>query len=209
MAGPSGRLTQSRNPFHVLELINTLAAVGTFLVIGTTAIAAVVQLRHMRANNQLEGLLDVLARVEDETFNKWLTDTRRELPLLMADAAYVQSVIDNTFDRGVAWLQLGNQYERVGSLLKYRLIPEEPFLDVYCGRAMDAWELMLPVIALLRSHRNGAIWENFEYMYVRAKSFDERYARGNYPRGTPRAEVPPFRFPGGVARETRPLEKVR
>ena len=62
-----------------LELLNTLASIGTFVVIGATAIAAVVQLRHMRANNQLEGLLDVLARVEDESFNKWLTDTQREL----------------------------------------------------------------------------------------------------------------------------------
>ncbi len=192
-----------------LEIVNTIASVGTFVVIGATAIAAVVQLRHMRANNQLEGLLDVLARVEDETFNKWLTDTRRELPLLMADPAYVQSVIDNQFDRSVAWLQLGNQYERVGSLLKYRLIPEEPFLDVYCGRAMDAWDLMLPMISLLRSCRGGSIWENFEYMYVRAKAFDQRYRNGNYPRGALRAEVPPFHFTSTIDSEVRQLEKVR
>ena len=79
-----------------LELVNALASVGTFLVIGATAIAAVIQLRHMRANNQLEGLLDVLARVEDETFNKWITDTRRELPQMLADPTYVQSIIDGS-----------------------------------------------------------------------------------------------------------------
>jgi hypothetical protein len=40
----------------MLELLNAVAAVGTFLVIGVTAIVALVQLRHMRVSNQLEGL---------------------------------------------------------------------------------------------------------------------------------------------------------
>lgn len=180
-----------------LEWLNTIASIGTFVVIGATAIAAVIQLRHLRANNQLEGLLDVLARVEDEQFNKWLTQTRHELPQLLADREYVQSIMDNTFDRNVAWLQLGNQYERVGSLLKYRLIPEGPFLDVYCARAIRAWELLLPVTSILRRDQaDQSTWESFEYMYVRAKQWMERHKTGNYPAGTPRAKVPPFPLPG-------------
>lgn len=178
-----------------IELLNTIASIGTFVVIGATAIAAVIQLRHLRANNQLEGLLDVLARVEDEQFNKWLTDTRRELPKLLADPEYVQSVLDNTFDRNVAWLQLGNQYERVGSLLKYRLIPEEPFLDVYCMRAVRAWNTLLPILSLMRSEGDDSTWENFEYMYVRAKCWLARHEKGNYPSGIERADVPPFHIP--------------
>lgn len=178
-----------------LELLNALASVGTFVVIGATAIAAVVQLRHMRANNQLEGLLDVLARVEDETFNRWLTDTQRQLPKLLSDPVYVQSVMDNTFDRNVAWLQLGNQYERVGSLLKYKLIPEGPFMDVYCGRAERAWKVMLPMTSLLRYNVNDSLWENFEYMYVRAKMWMERHEHGSFPKRTPRAYVPRLEFP--------------
>jgi hypothetical protein len=179
-----------------LELLNTLASIGTFVVIGTTAIAAVIQLRHLRANNQLEGLLDVLARVEDEQFNKWLTDTQHELPKLLDDPDYVQSILENRFDRNVAWLQLGNQYERVGSLLKYRLIPEEPFLDVYCARAIRAWELMLPITGILRRDPvDQSTWENFEYMYVRAKEWMARHKRGNYPAHVARAVVPPYPLP--------------
>src|SRR5579864_3178354 len=118
----------------MFEILNTIAAIGTFLVIAATAIAAVVQLRHMRASNQLEGLLSVLARVEDANFNRWLTDTQRQMPELLADRAYIQSIIDNTFDRSVAWLQLGNSYDWVGSLVKNRLIPIDAFLDVYSFR---------------------------------------------------------------------------
>ncbi|HKU67573.1 MAG TPA: hypothetical protein VJP85_07355 [Candidatus Baltobacteraceae bacterium] len=178
-----------------LELLNTLASIGTFVVIGATAIAAVVQLRHLRANNQLEGLLDVLARVEDETFNRWLTDTQRELPQFLSDPHYVRSVLNGTFDRNVAWLQLGNQYERVGSLLKHRLIPEEPFMEVYSLRATRAWEVMLPMTSLIRYNVNDTVWENFEFMYVRAKGWIERHQHGSYPNGLERAAVPRLDFP--------------
>ncbi len=122
----------------MLQTLNTVAAIGTFVVIAATAIAAVIQLRHLRAGNQLEGLLTVLARVEDASFNAWLTDTQRQLSTLLADPAYVQSVIDNTFDRSVAWLQLGNSYDWVGSLVKNRLIPVDAFLDVYSFRVAQA-----------------------------------------------------------------------
>ncbi len=125
----------------MLEVLNTVAAFGTFIVIAATAMAAVIQLRHMRASNQLAGLLTVLARVEDANFNAWLTETQRQLPALLSDPAYVQSVVDNTFDRNVAWLQLGNSYDWVGSLVKNRLIPVRAFLDVYSFRVAQAWEL--------------------------------------------------------------------
>jgi hypothetical protein len=52
---------------HLSATLNghsTAAAIGTFIVIAATAIAAV-QLRHLRTQNQLTGLLTVLARVED------------------------------------------------------------------------------------------------------------------------------------------------
>lgn len=174
----------------MLEKLNTVAAIGTFIVIAATAIAAVFQLRHMRAANQLEGLLSVLARVEDSNFNTWLTETQRQLPGLMADRSYVQSVIENTFDRSVAWLQLGNSYDWVGSLVKNRLIPEASFLDVYSFRVVQAWELMIPITVLARYQVGNAIWENFEYLYVRAKRWSERNANGTYPKHVERAALP-------------------
>jgi hypothetical protein len=174
----------------MLETLNTVAAIGTFVVIAATAIAAVFQLRHMRAANQLEGLLSVLARVEDANFNTWLTDTQKQLPAMMNDAAYLRSVIENTFDRSVAWLQLGNSYDWVGSLVKNRLIPEQAFLDVYCFRIIQAWELMTPIILLARHESSDAIWENFEYLYIRAKLWFEQHPNGSYPKHVPHAELP-------------------
>jgi hypothetical protein len=110
----------------------------------------------------------------------------------------VQSVAENRFDRSVSWLQLGNAYERVGSLLKYNLIPQEPFLDVYWGRTIHAWEVMQPVISLVRKLRGPSIYENFEYMYVQSKAFEARHSNGNYPKRVPHADVPSFDFPSAL-----------
>jgi hypothetical protein len=39
-----------------LQLVNTLATFGTFVVIAATAIAAIVQLRHARSSNHIAAL---------------------------------------------------------------------------------------------------------------------------------------------------------
>src|SRR5579872_3706746 len=78
----------------MLDIVNTIAAVGTFVVIAATAIAAIIQLRHLRASNQLQGLLDVIGRLEDEKIYEWFSETRRELPSLLEDPKYVRSVLE-------------------------------------------------------------------------------------------------------------------
>lgn len=176
----------------LFEKLNTVAAVGTFIVIALTALAALIQLRHMRASNQLEGLLSVLARVEDANFNNWLTETKRQLPAMLADKAYLASIIDNTFDRNVAWLQLGNSYDWVGSLVKNRLIPIDAFLDVYAFRIVEAWNLMKPITVLARHDVGNGVWENFEFLYIRGLEWTQKHQNGNYPRGVPRAPLPAF-----------------
>ena len=176
----------------MLEILNTVAAIGTFVVIGATAIAAVLQLRHMRASNQLEGLLTVLARVEDANFNRWLTDTQHQIDDLLGDPDYVRSIFDNTFDRSVAWLQLGNSYDWVGSLVKNRLIPIGAFLDVYNFRIIQAWELMTPFTVLARYKTSDSVWENFEFLYISAQDWALKHAEGNYPRHMRHAPLPPI-----------------
>jgi hypothetical protein len=171
------------------QLIDSVAAVGTFIVIGATAIAAVIQLRHLRVSNQLQGLLTVLARVEDAKFNHWLDQARRILNDRLPDPAYRRSITDGTFDRSDnPWLYLANSYEWVGSLVRQGLIAEAPFMDVYCGRVISAWHLMEDVVAIMR-REVPAVWENFEYLFVRAEQFVARHPHGLYPKTTPRAAL--------------------
>ena len=172
------------------ETLTTAAAVGTFIVIAATAIAAVVQLRHLRAQNQLTGLLTVFARVEDPESNKWVDAARDVLASRLTDPEFRRSLIDGTFEReNNPWLNLANSYDWVGSLVKHDLIPEESLLDVYSGRIMQAWEIIEGVVPLVRKRFGNGVWENFEFLVVRAGEWNQRYPNGTYPKSAPRLNI--------------------
>lgn len=57
-------------------------------------------------------------------------------------------------------------------------------MDIYSSRVQDAWQIMEPVIAVARQ-RSPGVWENFEYLVVRAEAFDRRSGT-QYPSGMPR-----------------------
>lgn len=172
------------------ETLATAAAIGTFVVITATAIAAIVQLRHMRAQNQLTGLLTVLARVEDPQFNEWVDGARAMLESRLSDPLYRRSVLDGTYERkNNPWLNLANSYDWVGSLVKHNLIPEESLLDVYAGRVTQAWDIVEGIVPLVRKRGGPGVWENFEYLVVRAREWSALNAQGAYPKGVPRVKI--------------------
>lgn len=172
------------------ETLSTAAAIGTFIVIAATAVAAVIQLRHLRAQNQLTGLLTVLARVEAPEFNSWVDGARDLIATRMPDPAYRQAISNGTFERkDNPWLNLGNSYDWVGSLVKHQLIPEEPLLDVYAGRVVQAWDLVEELVPLMRARLGAGVWENFEYIVVRAREWWREHPDGAYPKGAPRLQI--------------------
>jgi hypothetical protein len=174
-----------------LEFWGTIANFGTFIVIGATAVTALIQLKHMRASNQLTGLLDVLSRVEDPLVNDYVDQAKRMLSENLPDPEYRRGITDGVFERrGNAWLNLLNSYEWVGSLIKHGLIPEEPFMDVYSSRLLSAWEIVEQVVALRRRCGDQSLWENFEYLVVRAREWERQFPEGAYPRGVQRLTIP-------------------
>jgi len=171
------------------EILSTAAAIGTFVVIAATAIAAVVQLRHLRAQNQLTGLLTVLARVEDPQFNEWVDAAREMVRSRMPDPAYRRAILDGTVERkNNPWLNLANSYDWVGSLVKHKLIPEESLLDVYSSRVIQSWDIVESIVPLVRK-RAPAVWENFEYLVVKAREWNAQHVEGAYPKGVPRLQI--------------------
>lgn len=173
-----------------LEILNTIATIGTFIVIGATAVTAVIQLRHLRASNQLSGLLNVLSRVEDPVFNEWLDRSRAFLRERLPDPDYRRAIFEAKYDRANnPWLNMCNSYEWVGSLVKHNLIPEEPFMDVYSNRILMAWNILQPVIAIVRRRGDPSFWENFEYLVVQAKVWENQNPHGAYPKDAPRLVI--------------------
>ena|ERR1700736_5306044 len=180
------------------ELLTAVAGVGTFLVIAATAVAAIMQLRHLRAGNQASALLSI-EKTFDESHNISARDiVRHELPTALADPnfrAYLLEYPSGKHSKEVppefvrlrrAAALVANSFETFGALVKHRVVAEGPFIDIYGPPAGLNWGLLEAFIAITREGGGSdTIWENFEYLAARNKIWEKRTPSW-YPKGTPR-----------------------
>ena len=117
------------------ELVNTFATLGTFVVIAATAIAAIVQLRHMRGSNQIVALNE-LREARASEFQEALQFVA-ELPVIMRDPAFRYQLANRpaaTGENGPLITKIGrvgNYYEAVGILVKTGLVEKSLVLDFW------------------------------------------------------------------------------
>jgi len=171
-----------------LEAWNTVATIGTFVVITVTAIAALVQLAHLRRANQLQAVIDLGS--EFGAIAKPISFGDRELPEKMKDPEFRRDVglVINADDHPE--LLVCVFFDQLGMLVRWGLM-EERFIMNYARGAysiMACWNMFEDVIAICR--RNApATYENFEYLAARARRWVERFPRGSYPAGEPRVSI--------------------
>ncbi|HEX5274201.1 MAG TPA: hypothetical protein VFW34_02920 [Candidatus Rubrimentiphilum sp.] len=171
-----------------LETLSTAAAVGTFLVIAATAAAALVQLRHLRVSNQLEALLAILSLPYEPILSDSIQFVSHELEARMRDPEFRRELEKPLPDRKVhKELQVCDYYERLGSIVKNGLIPEELYFDN--STPEQSWRLLSQVIAIRRRVRGPVVYDNFEYLVARSRAYDRRHPNGNYPASEPRVEI--------------------
>jgi hypothetical protein len=170
------------------ETLSAIASVGTFIVIAVTAVAALVQLRHIRAANQLTGLLHHVARWESDTLQSAADFVETKLPAMMKDPDFLNSLWAGTPDRRVHQeLRVADWCEQMGSYIKYGMIDESQYLDLGAFYVASMWDQLRDVISIRRAATGtNAMFENFEFLAARAKAFNAAHPRGNYPRATPR-----------------------
>jgi hypothetical protein len=170
-----------------LELVNTLASLGTFVVIALTAIAALVQLRHMRSSNQLAGLLHTVKVFEDKDFQNNLTWLRDQFPAKMKDAKFLAELHDpGALSRtDHPELAIADLWEQTGVYIKYGFVSEEAFMDLAGHSVLQMWNVVSDAIRIRREVAGDAAYENFEYLAARAIEWRKRYST-NYPPDTPK-----------------------
>ena len=170
------------------ETLSALASVGTFVVIGVTAIAALVQLRHIRAANQLTGLLQYITRWESDAIQSANEFVETQLPERLKDTAFRAGLWQHNPDRREhPELRVADWCEQMGSYIKYGMIAEEQYLDLGGLYVSSMWRQLEEVVAIRRAAANtAAMYENFEFLAARVKVWDQRHSVGNYPRGTTR-----------------------
>jgi hypothetical protein len=170
-----------------LDVLNTIFAGLTFAVIAATAIAALVQLRHLRASNQLQGLITVLRIWEDPVFQRYMDFVRNELDAQVRDPAFMEGLAKRPVDRTLHLeLHVCDLWEQIGTYVKYGLIDERSFMDISSAQVFNTWLRVAPIVAKMREEAGPSLYENFEYIAARGCLWIDRYPKGNYPAGTPR-----------------------
>ncbi|HYK53040.1 MAG TPA: hypothetical protein VEV38_05880 [Candidatus Eremiobacteraceae bacterium] len=173
-----------------LEVLNTIAAFGTFIVIAATAIAALIQLRHLRSNNELSALISISQlTIPPEISQNGARIAAMELEAKMADPAYREAIIRGKVDpQRFPELYLCLIFEQIGTFLKKGLISEATLME-WSGSAYSRyWELLQGPIALMRRRAPWA-FQNFEYLAMRARRWMADHPDGTYPSGEPRLPV--------------------
>jgi hypothetical protein len=168
-----------------LELLTAVASVGTFVVIAATAITAVIQLHHLRGSNQIVALTEIREVIESDKFAAARHFIAYDLPDLMkkpglADDLKTAPVFDKRLEPAGF---VGDIFENLGGLVKYRIIDPTIACDLWGGVVLSTWTSLLPVTTVRRQHstRFSALWENFEYLAVLSEDFLARHPAGTYP----------------------------
>lgn len=171
-----------------LEALNTVLSAGTLAVIAATALAALVQLRHLRTSNQLNALVTVLQDWQKPELQAWVRFVREALPQRLKDPAYLREIDELQMDREAhPWLHLCDYYEQFGAYVKYGFVDKTSYLDVGAYTVSDLYRTLEPAIERVRRARNNsAAYENFEYLAVIGLQWMGAHKNGAYPRGLPR-----------------------
>jgi len=180
-----------------LELLNVLATMLTTVIIGATAIAAIVQLRHLRAGNQITGQLALRQVLLDEEFWKAIGRVRFEIPTLLQQPEFVRFVReyhvgdatadDERYDPPyTAALLVGRNLENVGNMIRNGLTDKRIFLEQYANLVLRAWDAVEPLLMIRREATGSdAPWEDFEYLTVLARKWTAE-SKSCYPKGVER-----------------------
>ncbi|GAC1463444.1 MAG: hypothetical protein PVSMB8_16590 [Vulcanimicrobiaceae bacterium] len=167
-----------------LELVNTLAQVGTFAVITATAIAAAVQLSHLRQNNKLQAILALRAYRSSELATAF-DFVSGELGAKLDDPEYRAGLEGFAPSREAhKELMVADYFEHIGTYVRNGLIDESIYFETASPERY--WKLIEPAIAIYRRNRDATAFENFEYLVVRARKYDLAHPGGTFPQGESR-----------------------
>lgn len=165
-----------------LEFLNAVASIGTLLVISATAIAAIVQLRHMRGSNQIQALTECREVLESVEFSRALEFIARELPTRLEDPKTREALMNQPLPDDLRAISVvGNFFESMGSFVKHDIIDEAIAKDLWSAIVELSWKRLNPALAIMRRVAGSALWENFEFFASQCIEWNARHPDGSYP----------------------------
>ncbi len=177
--------------------MNTAASLVTVTIVAATALAALIQLRHLRAANQINALLAVNQKLDGREFTDALTTMNSGLESALADPKFRDyeiairqrvpppNVDKRCADMHHACILVGNTFELMGSLVKNGIVDQAIMVDQYCGVALGAWKRLADYTAFGREAGDPNGWEYFEYLAVLSEDWLRSHP-SSYPKGVRR-----------------------
>lgn len=172
----------------MLELISVAASVATLVVLTAAAAAALIQLRHMRAGNQLQAFIDIYARANSPEMMRLFDFVLMDLSdVAKNDPEYVDKIVRREVPSSESPLRVAFWFDEVGIALRQELVSAEVVFQIGASAyaTVSVWRAMQPLIEALRK-RSRASFLHFEYAAVRAQQWLEAHPEGDYPADTPR-----------------------
>ncbi len=172
------------------EWVGALANVATLAVILVTAIAAFVQLRHMRSSNQITAMTECRETLESPAFRAAQLFILNELPKRLADPVERQNAFHlPPIGQYEAISQVGNVLEGLGLFVKAGILEAEIVCDYWALLVTRNWHNMAPLISRARRVvKSDALFENFEYLAVLCEDYTRKYP-SRYPNGVRRMPI--------------------
>ena len=178
-----------------LELWNTIATLGTLVVIGATAIAALMQMRHARSSNQIAALNELQEESKRALGGAAGNFVATDLTNKLEDPEFRFQLANRVGRTGenqelVTRLNtVGDFFENLGLLVKTGFVDRDLALGIWSDVANRNWEILAPVVAIFRRKRGDLLWENFEYFVVLCQDWIATHPGGAYPAGVRRIGV--------------------
>lgn len=182
-----------------LELVNTAATLATCAIVATTAIAALIQLRHLRASNQIEGQLAINALIQSDELRDAMM-MLLGLPAMIADPARAwafrapmgSALPPEVLEMRHAAHRVGSNFENIGNMVRNKLTDERLFVEQFGAVVVAAWQLLEPYTRVRRKYSDAhdAIWEDFEYLTILSRAWEKTHGSA-FPKNVRRL-LPPW-----------------
>ncbi len=175
-----------------VEVVGAWATVATACVIGASAVAALVQLRHMRAGNQLEALLAIQRDFQRQDLQAAIRYVQEPLAKKLEDFEYRKELEKTGFVDATVHPELVvcNWFNEIGTLVKHRLVAEEPFMDLFARLIVHCWAHVASAVAIMRRTRGDFQYHDFEFLAAHAARWVDAHPHGNMPRAFQRESLP-------------------
>lgn len=173
------------------EWVTAISSFATFVVIAATAIAAVLQLRHVRNSNQIAAFNDVRQTIESDDFRRALHFILSEMPARIGDPAFRRRLLDPETDEWQTVATVGNFLDgHAAQFVKHGMVDATLACDLWYAQVVWSWDALEELIATKRAKLGYPMWEDFEYLTIRCKEFRKRYPTGTFPRNMTRLQLP-------------------